>query len=124
MIFQTSSLLLAGTIVTAALVAQPVSASANCGHEWARPGTYTISGNFRGKKETAGAEVTRDCRIQIKVPGVFTGGPIRSDGKCVTFTFKVDKEPGLFKGRWCDATATVNWKGKRVQASIRRVGFR
>jgi hypothetical protein len=30
----------------------------------------------------------------------------------------------MFKGQWCDNTATVNWKGKRVEASIRRVGFR
>ena len=102
----------------------PAQASAGCGHEWAKPGTYTITGNFRGSEESAGAELTRDCRIELKIPGVYTGGPVSKDGKCVRFTFKVDKEKGLFKGRWCNEVATVNWKGKNVEARIRKVGFR
>jgi hypothetical protein len=117
--------LVAGIAVAGSMtVASPEAALANCGHEWAKPGTYTISGNFRGKQETAGAELTRDCRIELKIPGVFTGGPVARDGRCVRFTFKIDKEKQLFKGRWCDATAVVDWKGKRVEANIRRVGFR
>ena len=83
-----------------------------------------ITGNFRGSEESAGAELTRDCRIQLKIPGVYTGGPVSKDGKCVRFTFKVDKEKGLFKGRWCNDIATVDWKGKNVQARIRKVGFK
>lgn len=102
----------------------PAQANAGCGHEWAEPGTYMITGNFRGSEESAGAELTRDCRIQLKIPGVYTGGPVRKDGKCVRFTFKVDKEKGLFKGRWCNDVATVDWKGKNVQARIRKVGFK
>jgi hypothetical protein len=113
--------LLAGATLMCLL---PAEANAGCGHEWAKPGTYTITGNFRGTEESAGAELTRDCRIELKIPGVYTGGPVSKDGQCVRFTFKVDKEKGLFKGRWCNDTATVNWKGKDVQARIRKVGFR
>jgi hypothetical protein len=42
----------------------------------------------------------------------------------VRFTFKVDKEKGLFKGRWCNDKAMVDWKGNKIVASIRRVGMR
>jgi hypothetical protein len=101
----------------------PVQAVGLCGHDWAEPGKYMITGNFRGKEESAGAELTRDCRINLKIPGVYTGGKVSKDGGCVRFTFKVEDEQGLFKGRWCNDTATVNWKGKDVQATIRRVGF-
>jgi hypothetical protein len=113
--------LLAGTGLMCLL---PAQANAGCGQGWAKPGTYMITGNFRGTEESAGAELTRDCRIQLKIPGVYTGGPVSKDGKCVRFTFKVDKENGLFKGRWCNDTATVDWKGKNVQARIRKVGFK
>ena len=99
----------------------PAEARAACGQDWAEPGTYSITGNFRGKPESAGAELTRDCRIELKIPGVYTGGPVKRDGRCVRFTFKIDKEKGLFKGRWCNDTATVNWKGKDVTASVRKV---
>ncbi len=117
--------LAAGMAVAGSMtIAGSGTAHASCGQDWAKPGTYTISGNFRGKPETAGAELTRDCRIELKIPGVFTGGPVSRDGRCVRFTFKIDKERGLFKGRWCEETAVVDWKGKRVEANVRRVGFR
>lgn len=96
-------------------------AAAMCGHAWAEPGLYKITGNFRGSPESAGAELTRDCRIELKIPGVFTGGPVKADGKCIRFTFKISNEDGLFKGRWCDRTATVDWKGRNVEASITKV---
>ena len=66
-----------------------VANAAPCGADWAEPGTYKITGNFRGKKESAGAELTRDCRINLKIPGVFTCGPVKRSGKCLRFTFKI-----------------------------------
>ena len=95
--------------------------AAACGATWAEPGTYKITGNFRGKRESAGAELTRDCRISLKIPGVYTGGPVKRSGKCLRFTFKIDKEKRLFKGRWCDGFAVVNWKGKDVRAQVKAV---
>lgn len=115
--------LLAGFGIASLGSIAPAEAAGLCGHDWAEPGKYMITGNFRGKEESAGAELTRDCRINLKIPGVYTGGRISKDGNCVRFTFKVEDEQGLFKGRWCNDTATVNWKGKDVQATIRRVGF-
>lgn len=98
-----------------------VAHAASCGAAWAEPGTYKITGNFRGKSESAGAELTRDCRINLKIPGVYTGGRAKRSGKCLRFTFKIDKEKQLFKGRWCDGFAVVDWKGKDVRAKVRAV---
>lgn len=98
-----------------------VAHAAACGAAWAEPGIYKITGNFRGKSESAGAELTRDCRINLKIPGVFTGGPVKRAGKCLRFTFKIDKEKQLFKGRWCEGFAVVDWKGKDVRAKVKAV---
>lgn len=98
-----------------------VAHAASCGAVWAEPGTYKITGNFRGQSESAGAELTRDCRINLKIPGVYTGGRVKRAGKCLRFTFKIDKEKKLFKGRWCDGFAVVDWKGKDVRAKVRAV---
>ena len=95
--------------------------AASCGADWAEPGTYKITGNFRGTEESAGAELTRDCRVDLKIPGVFAGGPVKRSGKCLRFTFKIDKEKKLFKGRWCDGFAVVDWKGKDVRAEVKQV---
>ena len=98
-----------------------VAHAAACGANWAEPGVYKITGNFRGKEESAGAELTRDCRIDLKIPGVYTGGPVKRAGSCLRFTFKIDKEKKLFKGRWCDGFAVVDWKGKDVRADVKAV---
>ncbi len=98
-----------------------VAQASACGATWAEPGTYKITGNFRGKKESAGAELTRDCRINLKIPGVYTGGPVKRSGKCLRFTFKIDKEKKLFKGRWCNGFAVVDWKGKDIRAKVKAV---
>ena len=95
--------------------------AATCGAAWAEPGTYKITGNFRGKPESAGAELTRDCRINLKIPGVYTGGPVRRAGKCLRFTFKIDKQKRLYRGRWCKGFAVVDWKGKDVRAKVKPV---
>ena len=95
--------------------------AAACGYSWAEPGTYKITGNFRGKVESAGASLTRDCRISLKIPGVYTGGPVKRSGKCLAFTFKIEEVKGLHRGRWCDDYAIVTWKGKDVHAKIRKV---
>lgn len=98
-----------------------VANAAPCGADWAEPGTYKITGNFRGKKESAGAELTRDCRINLKIPGVYTGGRAKRSGKCLRFTFKIDKEKQLFRGKWCKGFAVVDWKGKDVRAKVKAV---
>jgi len=98
-----------------------VANAAACGATWAEPGTYKITGNFRGTKESAGAELTQDCRINLKIPGFYTGGPVKRSGKCLRFTFKIDKEKRLFRGRWCKGFAVVDWKGKDVRAVVKSV---
>ena len=98
-----------------------VAHASSCGADWAEPGTYKITGNFRGKTESAGAELTRDCRVDLKIPGVYTGGRVKRAGKCLRFTFKIDKEKQLFKGKWCDGFAVVDWKGKDVRAKVKSV---
>lgn len=95
--------------------------AAACGAAWASPGTYKITGNFRGKPESAGAELTRDCRIDLKIPGVYTGGRVKKSGDCLRFTFKIDKEKELYKGTWCDGYAVVDWKGKDIRATVKSV---
>jgi len=100
--------------------ASPAHASA-CGASWAQTGVYKVTGNFRGTEESAGAELTRDCRIELKIPGVYTGGPVKKSGDCLRFTFKIDKENALFKGKWCDGYAVVDWKGKDVRADVKKV---
>jgi hypothetical protein len=102
------------------IATSPVHASA-CGANWAKTGIYKVTGNFRGKTESAGAELTRDCRINLKIPGVYTGGRVKKAGSCLRFTFKIDKERRLYKGRWCDGYAVVDWKGKDVRARVKKV---
>ncbi len=105
-----------------AISADPAQAK-NCGHEWAEPGTYVVSGNFRGKPEKAGAELTRDCRVVLKIPGVTTSTKAKLKGNCLLFSFKVDKQ-GVFKGSWCDDYAVVPWGGQSVRADVRKVGYK
>jgi len=93
----------------------------SCGHAWAVPGTYTISGNFRGKIEAAGARLTRDCRVTIKVPGVSSGTKVKRAGKCLRFRFKVDGVKKAFTARWCNKVTYIPWKGKRVRARVKLV---
>ncbi len=97
-------------------------ASANtCFHSWAKPGTYTISGKFRGKIELAGARLTRDCRVTIRVPGVYSGTKVRRAGNCLRFRFKVDGVKKSFTARWCNKVTYIPWKGKRIRASVKFV---
>ena len=98
------------------------AAPTNCGHPWAVPGTYTITGNFRGKVEMAGARLTRDCRVVLQIPGVFSGAKVRKAGRCLRFSFKVEGQQRAFNADWCGATGTVPWQGRNIQVSVTRVG--
>jgi len=104
------------------LAATPDTASAakSCIHEWAVPGQYTVAGNFRGSNESASARLTRDCRLFFQVPGVFSGGRVKADGECVSFSFKVDGAPKAFRGKWCNTYGVVPWNGRLIRASVRR----
>ena len=92
-----------------------------CVHAWAIPGLYTITGNFRGSPEAAGARLTRDCRVTIKLPGVYSGTKVRKSGKCIRFSFKVDGVKKAFSAKWCNKIGYIPWKGKRVRARVKLV---
>ncbi len=92
-----------------------------CVHSWAIPGTYTISGNFRGKVESTGARLTRDCRVIIRLPGVFSGSKVRKAGKCLRFSFKIEGIKKAFSAKWCKTVGYLPWKGRNVRAKIRLV---
>ncbi len=106
------------------LVALPANAeqSKTCYLAWAKPGSYTISGNFRGKVETAGARLTRDCRIHIRVPGVASGTKVRKAGRCLRFGFKINGVKRAFTAKWCNTVGYLPWKGRRIKARVRRTG--
>ena len=105
------------------IVLAPTNAVAKaCFHKWAKPGTYTITGNFRGKIETAGAKLSRNCRIHIRVPGVLSGTKVRRSGRCLRFGFKVRGVKRAFTAKWCNKVGYLPWKGRKVRATVRRVG--
>ncbi len=97
------------------------AAAKACVHSWAIPGTYTISGNFRGKVEAAGARLTRDCRVTIRVPGVFSGTKVRKAGKCLRFSFKVDGIKKAFSAKWCNKVSYTPWNGRSIRAKVKLV---
>ena len=94
------------------------AAAADCGYSWAKPGRYKISASFRGKNESTNAFLGKDCRIRLQVPGVFTGGKVSKNGKCLAFSFKVEGEAEVFKAKWCDDYGLVPWKDKTIRAEI------
>ncbi|MGI9463428.1 MAG: hypothetical protein ACR2OM_05790 [Aestuariivirgaceae bacterium] len=97
------------------------AAAKACVHSWAVPGTYTISGKFRGKVEAAGARLTRDCRVNIRVPGVSSNTRVQSAGKCLRFSFKVDGVKKAFSAKWCNTVGYIPWKGKSIRAQVKLV---
>ena len=94
------------------------AAAKACGQSWAVPGSYTISGNFRGKVESAGARLSRDCRVSIQVPGVFSNTRVRSAGNCLSFRFKVEGVKKAFSAKWCNKIGIIPWKGRSIRARI------
>ena len=107
-------------LIWVALLAAPTPAAANCIFDWAVPGRYDISGNFRGQAETVMARLTNDCRVDIALPGVFTGTPLRRDGSCLKFSFKIQDVRQAFTARWCGGYGVVPWQGRNVRATIVR----
>ena len=118
----TKRYLAAGTLLCG-LFLLPVedAAARTCVHAWAVPGTYTISGNFRGKLEAAGARLTRDCRVTIRVPGVSSGTKVKRAGNCLRFRFKIDGIKKSFSAKWCNKVTYIPWKGKRLRALVKLV---
>ncbi len=111
----------AGLAAFAAATPPADAASAQpCIYDWAVPGLYEISGNFRGTVESAGARLTSDCRVQLKIPGVFAGGLLRKAGHCLAFSFKVEGVQQAFTARWCNTYGIVPWNGKQIRATIER----
>lgn len=99
---------------------QPAAALKSCIHGWAVPGRYTVSGDFRGRTETATVRLTRGCRLYFQVPGVFSGGRVEAAGNCLSFSFKVEGRPETFRGTWCDKQAIVRWEDRVTQVQVRR----
>lgn len=96
-------------------------AARNCGYSWAVPGTYKVSGNFRGSTESATARLTNDCRAVLQIPGVFSGGPVRRSGGCLSFSFKVEGEPRVLIARWCNTYGIIPWQGRDIRATVTRL---
>jgi hypothetical protein len=109
-------------LVSGFVLFQPAEASANsCFHSWAVPGTYTISGKFRDRVESAGARLTRDCRVTIRVPGVYSGTRVARAGKCLHFSFKVKGVRKSFTAKWCNRIGYIPWKGRSIRAHVQLV---
>jgi len=98
----------------------PASAGNHCIHSWARPGTYIVSGNFRGSVESANIYLTSDCRVVIPLPGVFTGGRLARAGHCLRFSFKVQGHKKVFTARWCDSYGVVPWGERAIRIAVKR----
>jgi hypothetical protein len=108
-------------IVVFAISASETQAARNCGYGWAVPGTYRITGDFRGTTESGTAELTNDCRVILQIPGVFSGGSVRRSRGCLLFSFKVEGEARVFTARWCNTYGIVPWQGRNIRASVTRV---
>jgi hypothetical protein len=107
------------TIALATLLFSPGEAAAkSCSHRWAVPGTYMITANFRGTVETAQARLTRDCRVTIQIPGIYSGAKVTRVGKCLRFRFKVEGVRKTFSAKWCNTVGYIPWKGKRIRARV------
>lgn len=116
------SVLSVGTLIVGCLFFPTDRAEAKgCVHSWAIPGIYTISGEFRGKVEAAGAHLTRDCRVSLRVPGVFSGTKVRRSGKCLRFSFKIEGVKKAFSAKWCNTVGYIPWNGKNVRARVKLV---
>jgi hypothetical protein len=107
-------------LLALAAAAAPSAAADACIFDWAVPGSYEISGSFRGRTETVPARLTNDCRVTISLPGVFTGGPLRRHGPCLAFSFRVEGERRPFSAQWCGSYGVVPWQGRNVRATIVR----
>ncbi|MGB7204758.1 MAG: hypothetical protein WBD37_04735 [Anderseniella sp.] len=110
----------AGAFVLTSLPKMTIAAP-NCGFGWAKPGKYRISGNFRGQVESTSAQLTRDCRVSLQIPGVFTGGRVKRSGKCLSFALKVEGQGKALSAKWCNNYGMVPWNGKVIRASISAV---
>jgi hypothetical protein len=108
-------------IVVFAISASETQAARNCGYGWAVPGTYRITGDFRGTTESGTAKLTNDCRVILQIPGVFSGGSVRRSRGCLLFSFKVEGEARVFTARWCNTYGIVPWQGRNIRASVTRV---
>jgi hypothetical protein len=119
----TRTLLLASGFFAVGGMSAPdiAQAAKSCGFGWAKPGKYHVSGNFRGRVEATTARLTRDCRVSLQIPGVFTGGRVKRSGKCLRFALKVQGESKVFFAKWCNTYGLVPWQGRNIRAQIKRI---
>lgn len=120
LIIAAQTVLLAGCMMVVGGISAPDTAHAakSCGFGWAKPGSYKVSGNFRGRVESTSARLTRDCRVSLRIPGVFTGGRVKKSGKCLRFAMKVEGQRKVFFAKWCNSYGLVPWKGRNIRARI------
>ena len=113
-----SAVLAAGMAGVFLLADVNTAMAADCGQSWAKPGRYKISASFRGKNESTNAFLGKDCRINLQVPGVFTGGKVRKSGKCLEFSFKIENDASVFKAKWCGDYGLIPWQDKTIRAQV------
>ena len=115
-------LLTCGMLVIGGVSApETVHAAKSCGFDWAKPGKYQVSGNFRGTVESTTARLTPDCRVSLQIPGVFSGGQVKRSGNCLRFALKVQGEQKVLFAKWCDSFGLVPWQGRNIRAQIKRI---
>jgi hypothetical protein len=110
----------AGLVLVAVLPGDLLAAN-RCIFNWAQPGAYKLSGNFRGTIEAATARLTHDCWVNFQVPGVFSGGSVRRSDRCLKFRFKVEGEAKIFSARWCNTYGVVPWQDRNIRAAVTRI---
>jgi hypothetical protein len=97
-------------IVVFAISASETQAARNCGYGWAVPGTYRITGDFRGTTESGTAKLTNDCRVILQIPGVFSGGSVRRSAVACCSASRLKARPAY--SRRAGATPMASCRGR------------
>ncbi len=114
--FFASSLL----VVALGSASHPAAAARRCIFSWAVPGTYVITGEYRGSVQSANIYLTNNCKLIIPLPGVFTGGQLVRAGQCLKFNLKVEHMKKAVTAHWCNTYGTVPLGKHIFRASVKR----
>jgi len=84
------------------------------------PGTYVITGNYKGSVQSANIYLTNNCKLVIPLPGVFTGGKLVRAGQCLKFDLKVGHKKKAVTAHWCNTYGIVPFGKHIFRASVKR----